>query len=102
MEQFVERKDQLFAIEIGVIEGGWIGVDGIVEGSEVGEGGEIVAIEILDDACCLITVEIAVADQDVLLSADGFFEVEGDESVFGVCCDRVDALPAPVGGDAEA
>ena len=102
MEQFVERKDQLFAIEIGVIEGGRIGVDGIVEGSEVGEGGEIVAVEILDDACCLITVEIAVADQDVLFRADGSAQVEGDDAFSGVCCDRVDALPAPVGGDAEA
>ena len=85
MEQFVERKDQLFAIEIGVIEGGRIGVDGIVEGSEVGEGGEIVAVEILDDACCLITIEIAVADQDVLFRADGSAQVEGDDAFSWVC-----------------
>ena len=101
MEQLVEFKDQLLAIEIGIIKGWWIAVDGIVDRSEVGERGEIIAIEILDDTCCLITVEIAVADQDVLLSADGSAQVEADDAFPWVCCDRVDALPAFVGGDAE-
>ena len=101
MEQLVELKNQLFAIEIGVIKGWWIAVDRIVDRSKVGERGEIVAIEILDDTGSLVAIEIAVADQDVLLSADGSAQVEADDAFSWVCCDRIDALPAFVGGDAE-
>ena len=82
MEDFVEFEDELFAIEIGLFERWWIAVGGW---SEPAEGGEVIAIKILDDVRRLITVEISVADQDVFLRADGFFEVEGDDALLWIC-----------------
>ena len=55
----------------------------------------------MDDTGSLVAIEIAVADQDVFLRADGSAQVEADDAFPWVCCDRVDALPAFVGGDAE-
>ena len=99
MEDFVEFEDELFAIEIGLLKrrriafGGW---------SKPAERGEVIAIKILDDVRRLITVEISVADQDVFLRADGFFEVEGDDALLWISGDRCDCLLAFVCADEEA
>ena len=50
----------------------------------------------------MITVEISVADQDVFLRADGFFEVEGDDALLWMSGDGGDFLLAFVGADEEA
>ena len=49
MEEFVEFKDEFFAIEEGIVEGWRIVVCGVVEGREFGEGGEVIAVIILED-----------------------------------------------------
>ena len=102
MEELIEFEDELFAIEIGIVEGWWIAAGRIVEGREVGEGVEIVAVTILDDAVGLISVEVAVVDEDVLFRADGLSEVEGDDAFLGVGVNGGEELPALVGCDAKA
>ena len=49
MEQFVEFKDEFFAIEEGVFQGWRIVVCGVVEGREIREGGEVIAVIVLED-----------------------------------------------------
>ena len=102
MEELVKFEDEFLAIEVSVFQGGRIAVKGVVEGSEVGEGWEVVAVGIFNDSGGLITAQIAIGDEDVLVGLDGSAEIECDETIFALAVDGGDQLAAPVGGDAKA
>lgn len=92
----------MFAIEVGIFQDGRLWIGAVVDRLEVCEGGEVIAVVVLDDSSRLISVEIAVTDENVLIGLKAFFDVDGDEAVSRICVDGGDELAFVVGSDAEA